>query len=186
MPKSFLIRLLYTVCSLPWVFGFFFFLFWIQCFWAQPNGNGSGKGWSMDVDRVGGGGGKWGWIARPWGCQPGAATLAKAHYSLSHLARLCPQAARPPASLWIIHTPSREPSLTQIAESTSQTTVQLLRVQMPWGGQVRSASLRSEPESAGTFLTGLTGVSSAGQNAGHIGARAALHILGKGSALCQG
>lgn len=38
-------------------------------------------------------------IARPWGCQPGAATLAKAHYSLSHLARLCPQAARPPASL---------------------------------------------------------------------------------------
>ena len=45
---------------------------------------------------------------------------------------------------------------------------------------MESASLRSEPESAGTFLTGLTGVSSAGQNAGHIGARAALHILGKG------
>ena len=47
----------------------------------------------------GGGGGGGGCIARPWGCQPGAAALAKAHYSLSHLARRCPQAARPPASL---------------------------------------------------------------------------------------
>lgn len=45
---------------------------------------------------------------------------------------------------------------------------------------MESASLRSEAESTGSFLTGLTGVSSAGQSGGHIEARAALHVLGKG------
>lgn len=50
---------------------------------------------------------------------------------------------------------------------------------------MESASLRSEPESTGSFLTGLIGFSSAGQSGGHIEARAALHVLGKGLALCQ-
>ena len=45
---------------------------------------------------------------------------------------------------------------------------------------MESASLRSEPESTGSFLTGLIDVSSAGQSGSHIKARAALHILGKG------